>query len=800
MRKVIIISIFLFLILFSSNASGFEDTVERYPTGAYTDYWTYSTSADMLYGVYTLTKGVTSHPFVSNNNVLYMQSTVDWDHYHKYPRCFTYQSLTSKYDISDSYFSFIVVDNSSIPNRSPYNLTYHNDLVVTYLRPTDNYVLCNVHIIMSPGHKYEIIKSGDNKVSLYDNGVKKSDINYNTAYTDGVVKPRITYEWGSDKVDATTTGHVYIDDISTSSCIGIPTLTNEGVDNFSFTWSSQLMRSYSDQQKISLYSLSNPNNAGLIKTWDLENSPEFGEISDDRGDVLGSNFGLYMLEMSRGSDILTDQYFYYDQLSNPNGFPELLFLGESSVKTEIRDDNYNGGEIAGGGSVYLYPKIKEDAAYNFTYNILEAPYKIKTELTTVYNNTPINSTTIYYTRLSNQNYRISVDGADAGSTNGADTFSHTFTDWGTEKNHIISFAPDYSIAGVWGEVKNSETQQGIKSATVSISGANFSKTIYTDDNGLFYLTKGMEPGKTYTISVSKTGYSTPPSQTAITTDGSTTRQDFYMDKLSTSGSGMYYAPHDVSFKVLEHWYSGAGLTGVSYTIYNGTEQIKTGTTDSKGMFTGSDMTGGTNYTIVLTHNGKTYTEYIEPSLSEYTFVLNKEGILHQYANPWLTLSYTENSQNVTITYESNKTIAGASLTAIAGNGTIVYTQTLNTNTGSFIFETGGKGDYTLNFHVQATDGSTASQSWGLSYPDKIPLFPDSYPAWLKNILFSGIVMVFLMSFGKSKNDVACGSVAILTSMGYLFGWFTGSFYFVVLVWIIALGSIFLHYKRTGGIG
>lgn len=775
MRKVIIISLFLFSILFSPNASGFEDTVERYPTGAYTDYWTYSSSYDKSpYATHSLAKGVTSHPFVSNNNVLYMQSTVGWYNYIN-PKCFTYQSLTSKYNIDDSYFSFIVVDNSSIPDRTPYNLSYHNDLVVTYLRPTDDYVLCDVRIIMSPGHKYEIIKSGDNKVSLYDNGVKKSDINYNTAYTDGVVKPKITYEWGSDDVDATTTGYVYIDDISTSSCIGIPTLTNEGVNDFSFTWSSQLMRSYSDQHKISLYSLSNPNNAGLIKTWDLENSPEFGEISDDRGDVLGSNFGLYMLEMSRGSDILTDQYFYYDQLSNPNGFPELLFLGESSVKTEIRDDNYNGGEIAGGGSVYLYPKIKEDAAYNFTYNILEAPYKIQTELTTVYNNTPINSTTIYYTGLSNQNYIISVDGADTGSTNGADTFSHTFTDWGTEKNHTISFAPDYSIAGVWGEVKNSETQQGIKSATVSVSDENFSKTLYTDDNGLFYLTTGMEPGKTYTITVSKTGYTTPPSQTTITVDGSTTRQDFYMDKIpGVDGEGIYYSPHNVRFVVTDRYLFERYDANVTISGENVTTETQRTGTDGVCVF---KMTENTRYEIVTEYNGMKQTDYISPIEYSYYIILDATGTSllptsQFYETCSITITKNEvNSSHATITttysdtgtgtnsvyfvlgqtYENNNTL-NVMETSNVGTGNMTYTFTVQDYVGE---------DYVIKVVVNHDSFGDVEKYYGIN-------FPGSALPFKGNMIIALVVLVFFvvaMQWGKA--DAHMGAV-LICGLGWWF--------------------------------
>lgn len=794
---------FLLIFFFPSPAVAWENTAEHTTTD-FTDQWLlyeydpgYNSADTTLYSNISLSQTADPRGYPLNT-VLSLTNDVwkkdDFQHT-------VYGWAGTKENISISYISFIIAGDQITGTGSgdTANLFYLN------ITKADQSPLATFNSIQSSqinaNSKYEIIQSG-NYFELYLNGSKIQTVSSNDPSYSGLGKI-----WFCSARYAGPIGEyiLYIDDISTASTIGVPETFAESTDTFSATWTAQLMRSYTAQYQISLYSLSNTANAGKIQSWnipqnDTTDTLEHGYLNISRNNTLNTNFGLYMLEMTRGEEILADQYFYYYQLSNSVGYPELLFLGESDVLTEIRDEDYNGGEIEGGGSVYLFPDIQDDGTYTFTYEILETPYSLKTELTTVYNNTALNGTTINYSGLSTQNYKVSADGAEVGITNGADTYSYTFTDWSTETNHIISFAPDYTLAGVWGEVKNSETQEGIKSATVSVSGANFSKTLYTDDNGLFYLTKGIEAGKTYTISVSKTGYSTPPSQTAITVEGSTTRQDFYIDKLSTSGSGLYYAPHDVGFTVLEYWYSGAGLTGVNYAIYNGTESLKTGTTDSKGMFTGSDLSGGTNYTIILTHNGTTYTEYVEPSLSEYTFVLNKEGILHQYANSWLTLSYTENTNNVTITYESNKTLTGASLTAIAGNGTTVYTQTLSTTTGSFTFETGGEGDYTLNFHIEATDGSTASQSWGLSYPDKIPLFPDSYPAWLKNILFSGIVMVFLLAFGKSKNDIACGAVAILTSMGYIFEWFTGSFYFVVLVWIIALGAVFLHYKRTGGIG
>lgn len=596
------------------------------------------------------------------------------------------------------------------------------------------------------------------------------------------------------------TGDIYIDDFSsTGSIIGVQKDVSEATNSMTSSYDIQLYHSYpSSQFTLDLYSLTAPSNAGLVASTKLSSQNGIHNINVSN---LGSNFGLYMLELKRGNSILYDTYFWYYQTSNPQSLPELLFLGTSSVNTNIKDEDQHGGEVDGGDSVYMYPTINSPADYAFTYAILETPYSITTDLNTVYNTSSINSLKVDYTGLGSMTYNVSIDGVATSQTGGSNTYTHTFTGAGLTTPHIISFSPDYSEAGVWGEVKNSESQQGIKSVTVSISSGNFSKTIYTDDNGIYYLSKGLEVNNTYTITVSKTGYSSTPSQTATTVNGLTTRQDFFLDKLpSSSGSGLYYAPHDVGFTVFEYWYSGTGLPGVTYTIYNGTESLKTGTTDSKGMFTGSDMSGGTNYTITLTHNGTTYTEYIEPSLTEYTFTLNKEGVLHKYANSWLAVNYTQNTNNVTVAYTSNKTLTGASLSAKASNGTTVYTQALTSQTGTFTFNTGGEGDYTLNLNVEAADGSTAKQSWGLSYPEKVPLFPDSYPEWLRNLLFGAIVIIFLLAFGKSRSDAACGSVAVITSLGYMFNWISCTQNFVILIWLIALGAIYMHYKRTGGLG
>lgn len=794
MRKIIF-SLFIFLLI-SGVVSAWSDDCERYTLygGAYTNVYSVSSNNNGYYIFSSIS--LETDPRESSNSVLKLYSS-----YGNQAPGIAWSLLTPLCNSSDpNYYSFEIVSSS-------YSISYNTPITyVKIIRPSDgaeiatcNYSMKNLGNIPT---KIDVIKRGS-YYDLYANGqLQTSVVNLIPAYSGDVKYCIGTMAQKTSSVSSyTVSTTIFIDDLTDSSIIGTPSSYTEGNNNFIYTWSAQLMRNYQDSIfKISLYSLTNPDNAGFIKSWVVPNednstSEEFGYTVENRSSVMGNYFGLYLLEMTRGSIVLTDTYFYYNQLSNPQRFPEILFLASSDVNSEIRDEVNNGGEITGGGSVYLYPDIKENGIYDITYNIKETPFSLTATLTKIYNYTALNGTNIYFTGLSGQNYFVSIDGIPVNGTNGADTWDYFLT-W-DQNTHIISFSPDYSIPGVWGYVKNTDTQAAIKSATVTVTNGSFTEYIYTDSNGMYYITKGISEDQ-YNVTAAKTGYTTSPKFTLTTTAGTTTRKDIFLEK--SSGSGIYYAPHDVSFTVLEYWYSSSGLPGVSYAVYDDeNETIKTGFSGSKGTFTVKEMDQGINYTITLNHNGNTYTEYIEPGLTEYNLVLNKEGIIHQYYNSWLNLTYSETSNNVTVHYSSSKNITEASLTVTASNGSIVQANTLNTTSGTFIFNF-ADGDYILQFHIAASDGSTASQAWSISYPSTVSLFPASYPTWLKNTLFVAIIIIFLLAFGKSKNDIACGAVAVLTSFAYYFQWLTCSFNFVVLIWIIALGAIFLHYKRTGAVG
>ncbi|MCQ1534842.1 carboxypeptidase regulatory-like domain-containing protein [Methanosarcina sp. KYL-1] len=923
MKCLFYLFLLFFLLSTAATANAFEDTIERYEN-SYADYWSTSSSLSISGGVLTSSSvTVTAVPDprgIANTALKLYATSTDGNGY----SCIYCNIRTNGMNFPQDYFAFTLIDG---PTTYGYTGTTSYELqrglyIYVYQSGTSTKMATYHSMTTTDETKYEVIQSGS-YFDIYGNGVLLGSIaNSYPAYTGGIdIGISIGNALAAPSSTRTATSIVYLDDFTTGSCIGIPDTVTESSDTITFTWSEQLARSYPDSSHdITLYSITGTK-PGEISSWTIPGDStgggdEAGYIVANRLDTFGENFGLCLLEITRGSIILADTYFYYSQLSNPGVYPDVLFYGGSDVATTIQDDDLTGGDVDAGDHIYLIP-AEEDGTYNFTYTIQGTPYAFEADLEIIYGAETINSTTFSFLNLYHP-YEISLDGgpisdnataasgsflflgnlsdgdslsvdddcyefddegnisagnlivslnssdlnsttenllseivangtADVsaslsylgnwtllltantlghignlipisttaenitasgpflsggtdypGKTYGESTWSYTVTDWTNLTTHIFSFTPDLTMPGIYGYVKNSATQDPIQSATVTISNGTVTYYIMTDENGMYLKTTGLSPGQ-YTVSVAKSGYTTAvPSYTDFVTEGATTRQDLYLD--IESGAGIYYAPHDVLYTVWEYWYSGEGLSGVSYRCYdNESELIKSGTTDDRGSFVVEDMDQGTRYRIDLVYGEQTYTEYFEPGLSEYIIVLNKGNIVHEYYNDWLNLTYSEGPGSTTVLYTSTKAVSSVSLAATATNGTEVYSQTSTEDNGNFTFSY-PEGDYLLQFRIQTEDGNSAAQSWAISYSASVDLVPDSYPAWLKNLIFVAIILIFLMAFGKGRSDVSCGSAAVLTSLGYKLGWLICSFGFVVLVWIVALGGIYLHQKRTGGVG
>ncbi|MDI9395804.1 MAG: carboxypeptidase-like regulatory domain-containing protein [Euryarchaeota archaeon] len=778
MRKIIF-SLFLLLFL-SGVGSAFQDDVERYPNGTITDYWDILTPQSSLGFIRIENDGN-----LNGNKIIRMRSQFNYGAY--------LSIMKSKYVTDINYNSFIIRTDPTASSNTFY---------ICLLNPVDDSVLyTSSKLPLSPSGssgKVEIIKVGDTSIHVYFNGVLHSIGTLSQSW-EYPVKLYIHVYCDSGTIN------ILLDDFTYSSIIGMPTSINEGIDTGWFTWSGQLMRNYPNSDfKITLYSLSNMNNAGAVKTWKIPdqstftgNGGENGYITYNRAEVLENNFGLYMLQMTRDGETLTETYFMYNSLANPIGLPETIFMATADVSADIRDYANNGGLINPGDTVYLFANNSTAGCYPIRFDIKNTPYNFEASVRKAYSSETNVNSDITFTGLTNF-YNVKLDGTNIGSVNGG-TFSY-HVDWDNYNEHIFQFSPDLTQPGIYGYTKDLKTNKGTNTAKITVSNNTWSTDIFSDETGFFYIT-GLSPGETYTISAEKSGFTATKEFTVPTNPDATTRKDLYLDPIDKidSGEGYYYASHDVIFHVREFWYSDT-IPGVQYSVSDQGTAVKTGFTDSEGSFVVSKMNQSTNYTISLTYNGETFTKFIEPGLTEYYLTLREGGELHTYVNPWLTLTYSELDGNVTVHYSSTKPISEANTTVIAGDGTNFYTGTSSDSTHLFSMDLSGGGDYNILFQIEATDGSKASQSWSYSSPGNVKLFPDSYPAWLKNVLFGGLVILFLLSFGKSKNDLACTLTATLCSLGYFFGWIVCSFNFIALIWLIAIGATYLHYKRTGHLG
>lgn len=661
MRKIFFFSLFFFIALSSCIASAnpdFKETAEKGWSSSVSSLWTQSSNG----GASTLS--ILTYPTDSGRHCIYMKggSSSGYDSY--------YKSLKSSSPIFSDYFGFRMHKLFRYTNTDQYNagdakinLVQNGATVASYTIYSQSWGGYGSSTTLSDT-VYEFVRSGDH-VYVYKNGVSVADM--------GAVPQ------GEYQIEFYVSGYnrcyieLWLDDLSTESCIGISPEWNEFQTSLSLSYRIQGLSQHPNYTyAVNLYALSG-DNAGLINSTYISNSSHAGSCTWDMS-ILNENYGLYFVSLSRDDLELDSDYFVYSLSTDPIPYPEILFIAGANAEAEIRDEDLNGGTISGGGSVYLYPSVNENGVYNITYDILETPYSLEATIQTVYNTSPINQTNFLFSGLSSQSYYVSVDGEEIESTHNLDTWDYTINN--SSANHVFNFDLDYRAPGVWGYIKNSETQSPIKSATVTVSNGSNTYYLFTDSNGMYYKTRDMIPGS-YNVSAAKSGYTASVPYNAPTQENLTSRQDIFLDPIQ--GSGVYYASHDVTFTVLEYWYSSAGLPSVSYAVYDDeNESVKNGTTGSKGTFTVKDMDAGKNYTFILTYNNQTYTEYLEPGLIEYTLVLNKEGIVHQYFNSWLNLTYAENSDNATILYTSNKTVSEASLTVSASNGTIVQSSTLNT--------------------------------------------------------------------------------------------------------------------------
>jgi len=367
-------------------------------------------------------------------------------------------------------------------------------------------------------------------------------------------------------------------------------------------------------------------------------------------------------------------------------------------------------------------------------------------------------------------------GGSGGSVVDTAIWEYEVTDWTNITNHIFSFSPDLTIPGVYGYVKDVSTQDGIAAVTVTITGTNTSY-VYTDENGFYYLTNGMELNKPYTVSAAKSGYEQGATFSITTTAGATSRKDLYLTA-EESTSGVYYAVHYVKLVVVDKSWHKLNAT---MTVSSANETLCTDAALGTDGALSLQMTEDTKYTIQTTYNGLTQTDYITPSDDVYYIIWDATDAtlvteqFYEYINVDISKEITSPSEaNINITYTDGKTDTNSVsfiLGQYAENGTFITLQTSPTFTANCSTEftvTDYTGEtYVIKASINHGTFGTITKYYSVSFTGS------NLPFTGKALAYFAIFILFIVAFQFGKAEHASGAI-MLCGVCWLF-WYVGIF-------------------------
>lgn len=362
---------------------------------------------------------------------------------------------------------------------------------------------------------------------------------------------------------------------------------------------------------------------------------------------------------------------------------------------------------------------------------------------------------------------ITATSLNTGSVITSDLYSFTIAE--TSANSGI---------GVHGMVYDIETFEALSGAVVRVSNATWeSPPFVTSSTGVFDIS--VPVAGTYTVTASKTAYDTGAATATVGTG-------FVVQNVPLVKSQSYFAPIDVSFKVVEHWYSINGIPDAVYTVYKGADilPLKTGVTDNTGNFVLEDIEAGAKYRIVISVNGGTMTEdvYVYPGVSSYRIIFEAStsylpaNQFYSIVNVTVSQSLSGSSNGIiNVTYSDSQNATSAVYFQVgqtASNGTFVPLSTSPTNAGnmshSFLLTNVKGEDYIVKLVVTHGSFGSITKEYLVQFPGNTLPYSDS-KIW--TYLAVGILLVVGMQFGSA--DAHKGAV-VLCGLGF-FLWYVDMF-------------------------
>ena len=280
--RSILIFVLLVLMICAGPVSALEDSVQRYSTGQISDVWSSQTSG--LGGTVSIVQYPSTYPtsksiklIATNGNPYDNGITIKTNEIIS----FDYVAFTWRYSGGDQ-------------------LT---NIKVDYYDSEGNLVLETANIgTVHSGDRYELTRSG-NSIYLSVNGGSNTNLGsvFNSTGYFG-----ITAHCSASGAPST----FYIDDISTSSILGMNQDWTQASTNIDMSYGVQSMNSFPTAD----YSVevSNVATGSIINTTQLgtgASGDPAGFVRWNRNDIFGDNFGLYQARLKRDSAVLASTKF-----------------------------------------------------------------------------------------------------------------------------------------------------------------------------------------------------------------------------------------------------------------------------------------------------------------------------------------------------------------------------------------------------------------------------------------------------------------------------------------------------------
>ena len=571
----VLVGVFVLLLIGVSCAHGFDDSVQRYPTGQISDYWiiTGDVTKNNYETVYPTSYSIRLYSFQGGNGDIELIDLID----------LSYFSFTDRYALEYHAGGWPV---------STCTLRIYDDA----FNEIGTFDASNLFVSHGNGSKIEFITSGTD-VNIYANGVYQTDFLLSSAEEYGYIKLDL---YSSSSLNSRY--ELIIDDFTTSSIIGMNEEWTEAPTYIDTSYGVQSMFSF----PTAVYTLETKHvatgtviNTTVLPSDQGEGDKPAGFVRWNRPEIYGTDWGLYHVQLFRDSTKLAETtftyfdstisgsvafdqdsysqgetanidytitsadfatYTYYLKLMNVYGTVQDTYTltAATGTKTPTLEDYDSGIYYAILSRTSKSTGVNEEFAYDYA-SVTETVY-INGNVTEAVSGFNMQNVSIQY--LQGSTYYNTTSAAD-GSYNVSDlsvsvstaiTANVTYvndTNFGNNSYNLstFSFTPlaaeiynvdlilfdvnhTYDNVSAYGLVYDNIYHQPIESATVNIYNSTWSNSTTSTATG-YYVFHNLIANGTYSINATATGYIDTIDYSINTTTLNATRQDVPMSTLYT---------------------------------------------------------------------------------------------------------------------------------------------------------------------------------------------------------------------------------------------------------------------------